>query len=496
MSAITVANRFPGCRVLVVEDVLPLSIQYRALVKPLEAQTVVAASVAEARRQILQGPWHAALVDINLPDGSGFDVMRAMKERWPACAVIVITGEDSVDNAVRAAHAGAMDFLEKPVEPDRLQITLRNALQASLMTAQVQALAPTRGDRFHGFIGHSPEMLAVYRIIETVARSSAPVFVHGESGTGKELAAEAIHRCSARAEGALVAVNCASIPKDLIESEMFGHVRGAFTGATSDRNGAFIEADGGTLFLDEIAELDINVQAKLLRALQTGEVRRLGETRQRLVDVRIVCASHRDLYAQVRAGLFREDLFYRLYVVPVELPPLRVRGDDILLIAQAMLERYSKEDGKRLRAFSPAVRARLMAAGWPGNVRELINVIRATVALHDGEVVELEMLPAKLDNAAALVAPAARPVVDAAARALPLAWDPVPAVLPLAQVERLAIENALRVFDGNISRAAKALCVNPSTIYRKMTAWTGASGASGTEVGWEGAIQPGTRDLP
>jgi two-component system repressor protein LuxO len=490
MAVSSVPNKFPGCRVLIVEDVLPLSIQYRALAKPLGVDTVVAASAAEARRQIPLGPWHAALVDINLPDGSGFDVMQEMTQRWPTCAVIVVTGEDSVDNAVRAAHAGAMDFIEKPVEPDRLQITLRNALQTSMLASQVEALTPTKRDRFHSFIGQSPVMLAVYRMIETVAASRAPVFVQGESGTGKELAAEAIHRCSNRAGASLVAINCAAIPKDLIESELFGHVKGAFTGATNDRNGAFIEADRGTLFLDEIAELDINVQAKLLRALQTGEVRRVGETKSRMVDVRIVCASHRDMYAQVQAGLFREDLFYRLYVVPVDLPPLRERGEDIPLIAQAMLARYAKEDGKQFSEFSAAAAARLAAYGWPGNVRELINVVRAVVAMNDAVVVEEAMLPPKLLGRAPagfVAGPAVRALAMAPV-AVPVGELPAPAggpgptavVRPLADVEREAIEHAMRVFGGNITHAAKALCVNPSTIYRRMAIW---AGASGTEVG-------------
>lgn len=464
-----VPNKFPGCRVLIVEDVLPLSIQYRALARPLGVDTVVAASAAEAQRQIDQGPWHAALVDINLPDGSGFDVMQAIIKRWPVCAVIVVTGEDSVDNAVRAAHAGAMDFIEKPVDPDRLQITLRNGLQAALMAAKVAALAPTQRGQFHSFIGHSAVMQPVYKMIETVAASRAPVFIFGESGTGKELAADAIHACSPRAAKPLVALNCAAIPHELIESELFGHVKGAFTGAASDRNGAFLEADGGTLFLDEIAELDINVQAKLLRVLQTGEVRRVGETRTRTVDVRIVCASHRDLYAQVRAGLFREDLFYRLYVVPIELPPLRERGEDVLLIAQAMLKRYAKEDGKRFKTFSPAASARLTAYPWPGNVRELINAVRAAVALNDAEVVQEAMLPAKLlapAGALELAAPGRAP-----AAAMPAAPAAAASVRPLAVVEREAIEQAMRIFSGNITQAARALAVNPSTIYRKMTSW-------------------------
>ncbi len=465
---------FAGNRVLIVEDVLPLSIQYRAYVKPLGIESVVAASVAEAARKITQGPWHVALVDINLPDGTGFDVMEQMRQHWPDCAVIVISGEESKATAVRAADAGALDFIEKPVDPDRLRITLRNALQTAALTAEVDRLSPGKRGQFCDFIGDSAAMRAVYRTIETVAASRAPVFIQGESGTGKELAAEALHRCSPRAGKAFVPINCASIPHELIESELFGHVKGAFTGASTERNGAFLEADGGTLFLDEIAELDIQVQAKLLRVLQTGEVRRLGENRQRMVDVRVISATHRDLYARVQQGLFREDLYYRLHVVPVELPPLRERGQDILQIAEFVLNRHPREDKRRFRGFSAASRALLLQHRWPGNVRELINTIRAVVALHDGEQVEVEMLSSKLQadfRLAAKPEESSRPLRalgQGVARPAATSQE----ILPLAVVERRAIENALRAFGGNITRAAKALQVNPSTIHRKMAAWS------------------------
>ncbi len=459
---------------------MPLAIQYRVMAKPLGVEIMTTASVREALSQVNNGPWDAALVDINLPDGSGFEVMEAMTSRWPHCAVIVVSGEDSIDNAVRAAHAGAMDFIEKPVEADRLQITLRNGLQAASLAQRVEKLEqlePAQRGQFHAFVGSSPVMRAVYQMIETVSQSKAPVFIKGESGTGKELAADAIHRCSPRKNKPFVALNCAAIPKELIESELFGHIKGAFTGATADRMGAFMEADQGSLFLDEIAEMDIGVQAKLLRALQTGEIKRLGETRPKTVDVRIICATHRDLYAQVQAGRFREDLFYRLYVIPLDLPPLRERGDDILEIAQAMLTRYSAEDKKRFKRFSPESNAALMARAWPGNVRELINVVRAVVALNDGETVEVGMLPMQQNLATRQLAASSPQNTVAAAEPpfSPATTSPQASpqnVKPLAQVEREAIEAAMRACGGNITRAARALQVNPSTIHRKMSAWT------------------------
>jgi two-component system, repressor protein LuxO len=500
---------FKGLRVLLVEDVIALAIQYRSLAARLQVEVITAGTVAEAVRQIRAGPWHAALVDLNLPDGSGFEVMNALLQAQPSCAIVVITAEDSIDNAVRASEAGAFDFLEKPVEADRLLVTLRNALSTSQLTQRIAQFETTAPQQFEQFTGQSPQMQTVYRMIETVASSNAPVCIAGESGTGKELAALAIHARSPRKAKKLVPINCAAIPKELIESELFGHVKGAFTGASSDRAGAFMEADRGTLFLDEIAELDLSVQAKLLRVLQTGEVKRLGDDATRIVDVRIVCASHRDLAERVRAGAFREDLFYRLYVVPIELPPLRSRGDDVMLIARELLTRYASEDRKQLADFSVEAVAALKAHSWPGNVRELVNVVRAVVALHDGPVVLASMLPS------AVTARQLTPVQSSTAAASEdTPWFAVPTntappssqavqpapttgafvtyaatysyepsrVRPIADVEREAVDYALRAFAGNVSQAARALQINPSTLYRKIQVWTAQGVAPGPGV--------------
>ena len=541
-------SAFPGFRVLLVEDVVTLAIQYRALAARLQVEVVTADTVAHAQRLISKGPWHAALLDLNLPDGSGFEVIAPLLRAHPACSVVVITAEDSHDNAVRASRAGAFDYVEKPVEAERLLLTLRNALHAAQLNRQLQSLQQDAPKSFEQFIGSSAQMQTVYRMIDTVAASNASVCITGESGTGKELAAQAIHARSSRKAKKIVPINCAAIPKELMESELFGHVKGAFTGAVSDRPGAFIEADKGTLFLDEIADLDLSMQAKLLRVLQTGEVKRVGEDKTRQVDVRIVCATHNNLAACVKAGRFREDLFYRLYVVPLELPPLRVRGGDIALIAQSLLRKYAQEDGKVFEDFSPEVVLLFNAYPWPGNVRELGNTVQAIVALHDGPVVTADMLPDNLRLSAsskastattASTAPTAFaafaaptvPAVPAAfkvpevpaliqpqassapaytartatttntaaavaiqdmdtawfmppalstAAALPIAqtYDPQQ-VRPLDTLEREAVDYALRAFGGNVAQSAKALRINPSTLYRKIQSWA----AQGLEPG-------------
>lgn len=512
-----IASLFPGLKVLIVEDLQALAIQYKTFAVRLGVEVVTAASVTEARAQLSQGPWHAALVDLNLPDGSGFEVMQAMLQRWPGCSVVVITAEESLDTAVRASEAGAFDFIQKPVEAERLLVTLRNALHAASLRERVDSLQTAAPRRFEQFTGQSPQMQTVYRMIETVAASNAPVCINGESGTGKELAANAIHARSPRRNNKLVAINCAAIPKELIESELFGHAKGAFTGAVAERQGVFIEADKGTLFLDEIAELDLGVQAKLLRVLQTGEVKRLGEDRTRVVDVRVVCATHRNLAERVRQGEFREDLFYRLYVIPIDMPPLRQRGADVALIAQEVLERYAQEDGKGFTGFSPEALDALGRYRWPGNVRELVNAVRAVVALNDGSTVEAHMLPTTIQSGAI-----AMPTTETRPSSIEVARDPIPApsanrhwfadsesptldssefaiapaiietapirapatkvfdprhVRPLQDVEREVVDYALRAFGGNVAQAAKALKVNPSTLYRKIQVWAAQPGA-------------------
>jgi DNA-binding NtrC family response regulator len=322
------------------------------------------------------------------------------------------------------------------------------------------------------FLGSSEAMQAVYAKIRAVSRSMATVFVTGESGTGKELCAQAIHDGSARASGPFIALNCGAIPADLLESEVFGHMKGSFTGAISDKAGAAAAADGGTLFLDEICEMDVGLQTKLLRFLQTSMVQPVGATRPRKVNVRIICATNRDPLEAVRAGRFREDLYYRLYVVPIHMPPLRERGEDVIEIAEAALARFAQEESRQFEGLTPEVRALFRALPWPGNVRQLLNVIRNIVVLQDGGAVTLDMLPAGLRAEADDGDPRGegRTEVDRGPRGDELVGR------PLAEIERIVVEATLARVGGSVPKAARLLEIAPSTLYRKIEAWGARKG--------------------
>jgi DNA-binding NtrC family response regulator len=302
-------------------------------------------------------------------------------------------------------------------------------------------------------------MQVVYDIIENAAKSSATVFITGESGTGKEICAEAIHRYSNRAGESFIAINCAAIPRELLESELFGHVKGAFTGAIHDREGAVAQADGGTLFLDEIAEMAPDMQTKLLRFLQNLTYRRVGGGKDEKANVRIICATNKDPLEEIRSGSLRQDLYYRLHVVPIHMPPLRQRRNDIIDLADYFLKLYAREEKKSFRSFSPEAERIMIGASWPGNVRQLQNIVRGIVVLHDGQSVTSSMLPPSLRESGSA------------------AKSPAPdktrgdGVFPLWQVERDAIETAIALCEGNIPKAAAMLEISPSTIYRKKMLW-------------------------
>ena len=454
----------PLPHVVVVEDVPALAASYAAYLRDERCSVSIAATGAEALAIIEKSPVSVVVADVHLPDMSGLDILRHVGGLGSPAEVVVVTSEGSVKLAVEAMRFGAFDFIVKPFTRERLAVTVRNALERRRLANTVaQAAEAGEGGAVGRFVGGSLAMQRVYGLLKSAAPSSASVFITGESGTGKELCADALHRLSKRASGPFVAVNCAAIPRDLLESEIFGHVKGAFSGATSDRKGAAWQADGGTLFLDEIGELDLALQSKLLRFLQERTIQRVGEDFQRKIDARIVCATNRDPVAEIGAGRFREDLYYRLHVVPVELPPLRERDEDVLVLARHFLETFSAEDGKAFRRIAPEAEAVLRTYSWPGNIRQLQNVIRSIVVLNVGEAVTLDMLPRELRLG---LDPCARAAHMAARQACDIA--PNNGVEPLEKTIGAAIERALAQFNGSIPRAAQALEVSPSTLYRRL----------------------------
>ncbi len=462
-------------KILIVEDSSTISTLYQEYLRDEPLQTLVAETGAQALDLLERHTPPVVLLDLKLPDMSGMEILQGISERAMPVSVVVMTGHGSVDSAVEAMRYGAFDFIEKPCDAERLRVTVRNALEKQQLSSALDSLRDQlHREHYHGFIGASLPMQAVYRIIEAAAPSKATIFITGESGTGKEVCAEAIHLQSPRNDQPFIPINCGAIPRDLMESEIFGHTKGAFTGAVAERKGAATRADGGTLFLDEIGEMDLELQAKLLRFVQTGTFQKVGGSKIESVDVRFVCATNRDPLEMVREGRFREDLYYRLHVIPIHLPPLRDREGDVLAIAEHLLQSAAKEEGRSFRRFSPEVEQRFASYDWPGNVRQLQNVIRNIVILNQGEVVTQDMLPPPLNEATPGVAPNAAGMQPAGP-----AGDDAPAsptaIQPLWRVERDAIEAAIAACDGNIPQAAGLLEVSPSTIYRKRAAWNDES---------------------
>jgi two-component system repressor protein LuxO len=385
-------------RVLIVEDSPALAEVYAGYLRDEPYVVTRVGDGGSAMTYLKRSPPEALLLDLKLPDMDGMEILKHVHREQMPTSVVIVTGHGSVDAAVAAMRYGAFDFVEKPFDAKRLKVTLRNALDHQNLAALVDSIKEDfQRERYHGFIGGSLKMQTVYRIIDSAAPSKATVFITGESGTGKEVCAEAIHRQSPRRDGPFVALNCGAIPRDLMESEIFGHVKGAFTGAAKERIGAAGQADKGTLFLDEIGEMDLDLQTKLLRFVQTGTYQKVGGTRLESVDVRFICATNRDPLKEVGAGRFREDLYYRLHVIPIQMPALRERKEDVLLLARHFLFRFAEEEGRAFRELLPAAEEVFLSYDWPGNVRELQNVIRNVVVLHTGEKVAVDMLPPPLN---------------------------------------------------------------------------------------------------
>ena len=402
--------------------------------------------------QVTQRPYDVILLDIWLPGIDGLVTLERLRERRVDAQVIMISGHASVEAAVKATKLGAFDFIEKPLSLEKTVLAVRNALRQRRLEVENRALR-ARVDRRQQLIGDSPAMVRLREQIAMAAPSNGRVLISGENGTGKELVARQIHAMSHRRLSPFVEVNCAAIPEELIESELFGHIKGAFTGAVADRRGKFEAASGGTLFLDEVGDMSVKTQAKVLRALQEQIVEPVGGHGSVRVDVRVIAATNKELAEEIRAGRFREDLFFRLNVIPIFVPPLRDRGDDVIRLADHFVAEFATEYGRRSKRLSPEAVAVLKAYRWPGNVRELRNVIERLMIMVPGEVIGAADLSF-----------------------LEIPDRPAPAdgshVAPLYEArdgwEREYILRALAAFDGNISRAADALGVERSNLYRKM----------------------------
>lgn len=420
------------------------------------------ATPAEALAALGEGN---AVVIADIDSVGGVDALRAFADAGRL--LIATSATASLNTAISAVKRGASDFLPKPIGAKALMQRIEDAVagwdtkpEAAPAVTTSPLPAPSESD-FAGFIGRSATMRALYQQIRRVAPSKAPVFITGESGTGKELCAAAIHSMAGTADRPFVAINCSAIPRELMESEIFGHVRGAFTGAIEDRPGAAELADGGTLFLDEVAEMDLGLQAKLLRFVQSGSVRRVGGSTTKKIDVRIISATNREPIAEIEAGRFRADLFYRLHVLPIHIDPLRDRREDILPLAEAFLTRFAAEEGRGCVRFSLDAAEWLRAHPWPGNVRQLENEVRRAVVLSDGPVIARANLPVTIGDGTCAPEHGLQPCASTT-------------IAPWREQERRIIEAALSAFGGNIARAAAALDISPSTIYRKRQSWEDA----------------------
>ena len=440
-------------KVLVVDDQRSLRFTLAMMLRGAGYETDEAADGAEGAELGARGAYDVVLTDLRMGARSGIDVLRAVKERQPMTEVLVMTAYGTIESAVEAMRLGASDYLQKPFSEQELLVKVERAVQSRRLTGEVQLLASEFRERyrFENIIGRSQPIREVLGRIVKVAPTDATVLIAGESGTGKELVAKAIHANSKRAAQPFVPVNCAAITDTLLESELFGHARGAFTGAMQARKGLFEDADGGTFFFDEISETTLAFQAKLLRTIQEGEVRRVGENKPVKVDVRIIAATNQDLLAAVQQKRFRQDLYYRLAVARFHLPPLRERHEDVPVLLDFFVDKVSRKMGKRVR-LGDGVAEALSRYSFPGNVRELENLVEQAVALSSGGVITPDDI---------VPATSAR---DGAARAAPHTLAEA-----VDAAERATIEEALRACDGSRERAAERLGVSHTTLWRKMT---------------------------
>ncbi len=452
-------------RVLVVDDEANAR---EALVELLADEGYDADSAADGRRALeVMGQFepHVVLTDLKMPVLDGLGLLKQGRERHPHVAFVVMTAFGTIDTAVEAIKSGAENYLTKPVDLDALSALVARAMEKAKLSEEAARLRGRLDERLalDNIVGDHPSMQRLGKLVAQVAKSRATVLIHGETGTGKELIAAAIHQHSPRREGPFVRLNCAALAETLLESELFGHEKGAVTGATARRHGRFEQADGGTLFLDEVSEIPLPLQVKLLRFLQEKQFERVGGNETITVDVRIVAASNRDLAEQVKDGDFREDLYYRLNVVQLDVPPLRARRSDIPLLAEHFVKKHAEENGFDVQGFSDEALLALMSYPWPGNVRELDNAIERAVVMTAGSTIETEHLPAL----------AGSPQQDSLGVLVP--------GLTLAELERQAILQALEAAGGSTQKAAELLGISRRKIQYRLKEW-GQDGGEGSET--------------
>jgi len=446
-------------RILIVDDQQSMCEMLEADLSLRGFDVAWCTSAEEAFETLRQDPFDVVLTDLKMPGTDGLAFCRRVVENRPDIPVVVMTAFGSMETAVAAIRAGAYDFVTKPIEMDLLALTLQRAFQHRQLQEKVKVLseAVARTTRFDELLGSSPPMQKLYDQLSRIADSEASVLIAGESGTGKELVARSIHRRSRRREGPFVAVNCAALPDALLESELFGHTRGAFTDARAERKGLFLQAEGGTLLLDEIGEMAPALQPKLLRAIEESRIRPVGGDREVPFDVRLLAATNQDLETAVEEGRFREDLFFRVNVIQLEVPPLRSRGTDTLLLAQHFIETLAARSGKAVVGLSEAVAEKLLAYSWPGNVRELRNVMERAVALTRYDKLAVEDLPEKIR--------------DYQSSQVFVGGDDPSELIPLEEVERRYIRHVMESVGGNKTFAARILGLDRKTLYRKLRAY-------------------------
>jgi two-component system, NtrC family, response regulator AtoC len=459
-------------RVLVADDELNMRRVLEAILRREGYDVITAANGEEALGGMRNGV-HTVITDLKMPGLDGMGLLKKLSADYPDVPVVMITAHGSVESAVEAVKLGAFDYLEKPFEQEQIRQVVAKAINTySLARRDARPEEPSGRGRFR-LVGQAPAIRQIYAVVEKVANTPSTALITGESGTGKELIARALHENSARHAGPFIKINCAAIPKTLMESELFGYDKGAFTGAVGAKPGRFELAHGGTLFLDEIGEIPVEMQVKLLRVLQESEFERVGGIKTIKVDVRLVAATNRDLLAEVAAGAFREDLFYRLNVVPIHIPPLRERREDIPLLADHFIAKFNDRLKKQIAAIAPEAVERLVAYHWPGNIRELENLMERTVLFCEGPEILVSDLPpevvgAAVTSSAAVPIPVAGAPGDEAGKAAAPESLKEAVRLETERVERELIQKALDATGGNVTQAARKLKISRKSLQTKM----------------------------